>query len=149
MKQASTDFPEKITPCIQVGCMKAYQRAISDASRRLPCELCGGLFQEDELISVGLQDGNLQYFLRRTETAPDCCAVKDDMISLCTICKPAIAKRAIPSLSAGNFVNCLFCQDYLEVLKTLNAVEEAFYSTGSCCRHILKTYVRCQEGYQL
>jgi hypothetical protein len=46
-----------------MGCIREYQRAISDASRRLPCGLCGGLFQEDEMISIGLQDDNLQYFL--------------------------------------------------------------------------------------
>jgi hypothetical protein len=41
MKQASTTFPEAITPSIQMSCMKAYQKAMSDASRRLPCGLCG------------------------------------------------------------------------------------------------------------
>lgn len=61
MKQASTDFSEMSTPSIQMECMKAYQKAISNASRRLPCGLCGGLFQEDEMRSVGLQDDNLQY----------------------------------------------------------------------------------------
>ncbi|KAF4632380.1 hypothetical protein G7Y89_g5748 [Cudoniella acicularis] len=101
MKQASTTFPETITPSIQLECMKAYQRAISDASRRLPCGLCGGLFQEDEMIRVSLRDDNLQYFLQRTKTAPDCCAVKDDMVSLCTTCNSATAKRAIPLLSAA------------------------------------------------
>jgi hypothetical protein len=44
MKQASTDFPENIGSKIQMGCMRDYQRAISDASRRLPCGICGGLF---------------------------------------------------------------------------------------------------------
>jgi hypothetical protein len=43
MRQASTTFPEAITSSIQMSCMKAYQKAISDASRRLPCGLCGGL----------------------------------------------------------------------------------------------------------
>jgi len=37
-------------------------------SRRLPCGLCGGLFQEDEMTRVCLQDDNLQHFLRRTKT---------------------------------------------------------------------------------
>jgi hypothetical protein len=99
-------------------CMRDYQGAISDASRRLPCGVCGGLFQEDEIISIGLRDDNLQYFLQRTRTATDCCAVKGDIVSLCTTCSSTIAKRAIPPLSAGNFVNCLFCQDYPEALKT-------------------------------
>jgi hypothetical protein len=54
MKQASSDFPELITSAIQMSCMKDYQRAISNASKRLPCGLCGGLYQEDDLICVGL-----------------------------------------------------------------------------------------------
>jgi hypothetical protein len=142
MKQASTNFPETITPSIQMECIKAYQRAISDASRRLPCGLCGGLFQEDEMLSVGLQDDNLQYFLRRTKTAPDYCAVKDNVVSLCTTCNSAIAKRAIPLLSAGNFVNCLFCQDYPEVLKNLNAVEEAFIARA----HVVGIFLKLTSG---
>jgi hypothetical protein len=59
MKEPSTDFPEKIASYIQMGCMRKYQRAISDASRRLPCGFCGGLFQEDEVVSIGLQDNDL------------------------------------------------------------------------------------------
>lgn len=54
MKQASSTFPEEITSYNQMRCMRDYQRAISDASRRLPCGLCGGLFQEDEMMGVGL-----------------------------------------------------------------------------------------------
>jgi hypothetical protein len=146
MKQASTDFPETITPSIQMVCMRAYQKAISDASRRLPCGLCGGLFQEDEVVSIGLQDGNLQYFLRRTNTAPDCCVVKDDMVSLCTVCSSATAKRAIPLLSAGNFVNCLFCQDYPEVLKNFNAVEEAFIARANIVGIFLKLTSGAKKG---
>jgi hypothetical protein len=142
MKQASADFPELVTPSIQMECMKAYRKAISDASRRLPCGLCGGSFQEDEMISVRLHDENLQYFLRRTETAPDNCAVKDNMVSLCTTCNSAIAKRAIPLLSAGNFVNCLFCQDYPEVLKNLNAVEEAFIARA----HVVGIFLKLTSG---
>jgi hypothetical protein len=142
MKQASTNFPEAIPPSIQMECIKAYQKAISDASRRLPCGLCGGLFQEDEMISVGLQDDNLQYFLRRTKTAPDYCAVTDNMVSLCTVCSSAIAKRAIPLLSAGNFVNCLFCQDYPEALKNLNAVEEAFIARA----HVVGVFLKLTSG---
>jgi hypothetical protein len=142
MKQASTDFPERITSDIQMGCMKKYQRAISDASRRLPCGLCGGLFQEDEMMSISLPDDNLQYFLQRTRTAPDCCAVKDDMVSLCTACNSAIAKRAIPPLSAGNFVNCLFCQDYPEALKNLNTVEEAFIARA----HVIGIFLKLTSG---
>jgi hypothetical protein len=47
MKQASVDFPEEITSSIQMRCIRDYQRAISDASRRLLCGVCRGLFQED------------------------------------------------------------------------------------------------------
>ena len=142
MKQASADFPEEITSYNQMKCMRDYQRAISDASRRLPCGICGGLFQEDEMVSIGLQAGDLQYFLQRTNTAPDRCAVKDDTVSLCTACNSAIAKRAIPPLSAGNFVNCLFCQDYPEVLKNLNTVEEAFIARA----HVVGIFLKLTSG---
>ena len=54
MKQASTKFPEEITSDIQMRCIRDYQRAISDTSRRLLCGICGGLFQEDEIVSVSL-----------------------------------------------------------------------------------------------
>lgn len=142
MKQASTIFPEEITLYNQMGCMRNYQSAVSDASRRLPCGLCGGLFQEDDMISVDLQDENLQYFLQRARTAPDCCAVKDDIVSLCAGCSSATAKRAIPSLSAGNFVNCLFCQDYPEALKNLNTVEEAFIARA----HVIGIFLKLTSG---
>lgn len=59
MKQTSTEFPELITASIRIECIKAYQSAISDASRRLACRLCGGLFQENEVVNVGLKDDNL------------------------------------------------------------------------------------------
>jgi Domain of unknown function (DUF6570) len=142
MKQASTGFPEMINPSVQMECMRAYQRAISDASKRLPCGLCGGLFQEDEMISVGLQDDSLQYFLQKTMTAPDSCAVKDTLVSLCSTCNVAIAKQKIPPLSAGNFVNCLFCQDYPEALKGLNTVEEAFVARA----HVLGVFLKLTSG---
>ena len=141
-KQASTNFPEDITSCNQMRCMRDYQSAISDASRRLPCGICGGLFQEGEMISIGLRDDDLQYFLQRTRTAPDCCAVKVDIVTLCTTCSTAIAKRAIPPLSAGNFVNCLFCQDYPEALKNLNTVEEAFIARA----HVVGIFLKLTSG---
>jgi hypothetical protein len=142
MKQASTNFPETITPTIQMECINAYQKAISDASRRLPCGICGGLFQEDDIISLGLQDDDLQYFFKRTKTAPDSCAVKDASVSLCSTCNVAIARQKIPPLSAGNFVNCLFCQDYPEVLKDLNTVEEAFIARA----HVLGVFLKLTSG---
>jgi hypothetical protein len=142
MKQASTEFPEETTSDIQMRCIRDYQRAISDASRRLLCGICGGLFQEDEILSVNLQAGNLQYFLQRTKTAPDCCAVEDGMVSLCATCSSAIAKRVIPPLSAGNFVNCLFCQDYPDALKNLNTVEEAFVARA----HVVGIFLKLTSG---
>jgi hypothetical protein len=63
------------------------------------------------MIRVGLQDDYLQHSLQRTKTALDRCAIDDNIVSLCTTCNSAIAKRAILLLSAGNFANCLFCQD--------------------------------------
>jgi hypothetical protein len=128
MKQASADFPEKIPSDNQMRCMRDYQRAVSDASRRLPCGICGGLFQEDEVTCVGFRDDNLQHFLQRTRTAPDCCAVKQDMVSLCTACNSAIAKRAIPPLS--------------EALKNLNTVEEAFISRA----HVVGIFLKLTSG---
>jgi hypothetical protein len=52
-------FPEDITPSIQKSCMRDYQQAIAHASIRLPCGICGGLFQEDRTLSISLQDENL------------------------------------------------------------------------------------------
>jgi hypothetical protein len=60
-------------------------------------------------VNISLQADDLQYFLHRTRTAPDCGAVRDDMVSLYAKCSSAISKQAIPPLLAGNFVNCLFC----------------------------------------
>jgi hypothetical protein len=60
MKCASASFPEEITSDIQMRYIKDYQRAISDASRRLPCGICGGLFQEDEMASISLQVDDLK-----------------------------------------------------------------------------------------
>lgn len=142
LKEASINFPEMVSASIQMECMKAYQKAISDASRRLPCRICRGLFQEDDTVSVSLQDDDLQYFLRGTKTAPDSCAIKDALVSLCSICNVAIVKQKIPPLSAGNFVNCLFCQDYPEVLKDLNTVKEAFIARA----HILGVFLKLTSG---
>jgi hypothetical protein len=88
--------------------MKTYQKPILDTSKRLPCGLCGGLFHEGETIDISLQDANLLHLFQKTKTEPDCCAVKEDSVSLCGICSSVIVKQAIPPLSAGNFVNCLF-----------------------------------------
>jgi hypothetical protein len=146
MKQASADFPEEISAYNQMKCMRDYQEAITDASRRLPCGICGCLFQEDGMISVSLQEENLQYFLHRTKTTPDCCAVTDNVVSLCASCGSKITDRAIPPLSAGNFVNCLFCQDYPEALKTLNTIEEAFIARAHVIGIFLKLTTGAQKG---
>jgi queuine/archaeosine tRNA-ribosyltransferase len=53
-----------------------------------------------------------------------------------------IAKQAISPLSAGNFVNCLFCQDYLEALKKLNTVEEAFIAQA----HVIGIFLKLTSG---
>lgn len=73
MNQASADFLEEITSEIQMRCMRDYKRAILNASRRLLCRVCGGLFQEDEMVSISLQTGDLLYFLQKTKTTLDCC----------------------------------------------------------------------------
>jgi hypothetical protein len=44
MRQALATFLEAITLFIQMSCIKAYQKAISDTSKQLPCGICGGLF---------------------------------------------------------------------------------------------------------
>jgi hypothetical protein len=146
MKQASSDFPELTISAIQILYIKDYQRAISNTSKRLLCGLYRGLYQEDDLIYIGLQDDNLQYFLQRTETAPDCCTVKDNVVSLCTACNSAIAKRAVPLLSASNYINCLFCQDYPECLKNLNVIKEAFIVRAHVIGIFLKLITGAKKG---
>ena len=94
------------------------------------------------MASISLEADDLQYFLQRTKTNPDYCAIKDDMVSLCTMCNSAIAKRVIPLLSAGNFINCLFCQDYPEALQNLNTVEEAFIARA----HVVGIFLKLTSG---
>jgi hypothetical protein len=144
MQEASSAFPETITPTIQMSCIRAYQTAISHASRRLPCGVCGGLYQEDQLLSTSLQDSNLSLFLEITGTSPDCCAVMDDQVTICSICSPWIRKQEIPPLSAGNFVNRLFCQEYPDVLKGLNTVEERFIARA----HVIGAFLKLTSGAQ-
>ena len=78
------------------------------------------------MININFQANNLQYFLQKTKTAPDYCSVKNNVISLYITCNSAIAKRAIPPLSASNFINCLFYQNYPKALKNLNIIKKAF-----------------------
>jgi hypothetical protein len=119
MGKVSSAFPEVITPNIQMSCMRAYQRAIAHASIRLPCGICGGLFQEDHVLSNSLQNENLQHYLQVTQTSPVSCAVTNNPLSVCQTCNSCIANKNIPSLSAGNFVNRLFCQEYPAALRDL------------------------------
>ena len=49
-------------------------------------------------------------------------------------------------LLAGNFVNCLFCQDYPETLKNLNAVEEAFIARAHVVGIFLKLTLGAKKG---
>jgi hypothetical protein len=112
MKQASATFPEVITPSIQMVCIKSYQKAISDVSRQLPCRLYEGLFQEEEVLNINVQDANLLHFFVKAKTEPGYYAVRDDLVSLCSICSSAVTKQAISPFLAGSFVNCRFCQDY-------------------------------------
>ena len=126
MGNVSLAFPEDITPKIQMSCMRAYQEAITRASLQLPCGICGGLFQEDSIVSVSLHDENLLHYLQVTQTSPDSCAVTQNRLSVCLTCKSHIAKKNIPPWSAGNFVNRLFCQEYPAALRDLNTVEERF-----------------------
>ena len=124
-------------------------RRFTDHEQHVTASALGALREQmlrckslNEMVSIGLREDNLQYFLHRTKTAPDCCAVKDDMVSLCTTCNSAIAKRAIPLLSADNFVNCLFCQDYPEALKNLNTVEEPFIARA----HVVGIFLKLTSG---
>jgi hypothetical protein len=100
------------------------------------------LFQEEEVVNLSLQDANLLHFFEKTTSKPDCCAVKGNIVSLCKSCSSAVAKRSIPPLSAGNFVNCLFCQDYPSVLKNLNTVEEAFIARA----HVIGMFLKLTSG---
>jgi hypothetical protein len=75
MGNLSSTFPEVITPSIQMSCMRAYQGAIAHASIRLPCGICGGLFQADYTLHISLRDENLLHYLQVTQTSPDSCAI--------------------------------------------------------------------------
>ena len=144
MGNVSLVFPEDITPRIQMSCMRAYQRAMAHASIRLPCGICGGLFQEDHTLSVSLQDKNLVHYLQITQTSPDSCAVTNNQLSVCLTCNSCIANKNIPPLSAGNFVNQLFCQDYPAALRDLNTVEERFIARA----HVIGAFLKLTSGAQ-
>ena len=144
MSRVSSAFPETVTPSIQMSCLKAYQTALSHASRRGPCGICGGLYQEDQLFSTPLLDENLLVFLENSGTSPDSCAVTNDRVTICTSCISCIRKNEIPLLSASNFVNRLFCQNYPDVLKGLNTVEERFITRA----HVIGAFLKLTSGAQ-
>lgn len=144
MENVSSQFPEVITPEIQMSCIKSYQKAIMHASARLPCGVCGGLFQENCVISIPLEDENLQHYLLGTQTSPDSCAVTDNQLSICLTCSSDIARKNIPPLSAGNFVNRLFCQDYPAALRNLNTVEKCFIARA----HVIGAFLKLTSGAQ-
>jgi hypothetical protein len=126
--------------------MRAYQGAITHASIRLPCGICGGLFQEDQALFVSLQDPSLRHYLQVTQTSPDPCAITNDRLSICFTCNGCIANKTIPPLSAGNFVNRLFCQEYPAALRDLNTVEERFIARAHVIGAFLKLTSSAQKG---
>jgi hypothetical protein len=144
MGNVSLAFPEVIPPTIQMACMRSYQRAINHASIRLPCGICGGLFQEDRTLFISVRDKDLQHFLQVTQTSPDSCAITDHQLSICLTCNSCIANRIIPPLSAGNFVNRLFCQEYPAALRDLNIVEERFIARA----HVIGAFLKLTSGAQ-
>jgi hypothetical protein len=144
MSGVSSTFPKTITPDVQMPCLQAYQKAILAASKRLPCGICGGLYQEVQVLAVSLQDMCLQNFLQKTATCADSCAIKGGIVGICCLCNSWIAKAEIPPLSAGNFVNRLFCQDYPDVLSGLNTVEERFIARA----HVIGTFLKLTSGAQ-
>jgi hypothetical protein len=146
MGNASMAFPEAIKPENQMSCIRDYQKAIALASVRLPCGICGCLYQEDDTLSIPLEDENLQHYLQVTRTRPDSCAVVDHRVSACLSCNSCIGRRTIPPLSAGNFVNRLFCQEYPAALRDLNTVEERFLARAHVIRAFLKLTSGAQKG---
>jgi hypothetical protein len=144
MANSSSAFPEVITPDIQMSCLRAYQAAISRATIQLPCGICGGLFQEDSIRHISLEDENLQHYLHATQTNPDSCAVTNSRLSICLTCHSSITKKKIPPFSARNFVNRLFCQEYPAALRDLNTVEECFIARA----HVISAFLKLTSGAQ-
>ena len=53
-------------------------------------------------------------------------------------------RSEIPPLSAANFVNRLFCQEYPDVLRGLNTVEERFIARA----HVIGAFLKLTSGAQ-
>jgi hypothetical protein len=102
------------------------------------------LFQEDRALYISLRDENLGHFLQVTQTSPDSCAITNDRLSICLTCNSCIANKIIPPLSAGNFVNRLFCQEYPAALRDLNIVEERFIARA----HVIGAFLKLTSGAQ-
>lgn len=84
MANMSLAFPEEITADIQMSCLSAYQAAISRATIRMPCGICGicgGLFKGNSVRHIYVDDENLRYYLHTTQTNPDSCAVANGELS--------------------------------------------------------------------
>lgn len=146
MGDASLAFPEVNTPTIEISCMRDYQGAIAHASKRLPCGICGVLFQEGHALYISIQDENLHHYLQLTKTSPDSCAVTGNRLSICVTCNSCISNKTIPPLSAGNFVNRLFCQEYPDALRDLNTVEERFIARAHVIGAFLKLASSARKG---
>jgi hypothetical protein len=70
--------------------------------------------------------------------------VTGGIVGICSAFSSWIAKAEIPPLSAGNFVNQLFCQDYPDVLRELNTVEERFIARA----HVIGAFFKLTSGAQ-
>lgn len=70
--------------------------------------------------------------------------VSNNQLSICLTCSSSITNKNIPPLSTGNFVNRLFCQEYLEALRDLNTVKECFIARA----HIIGTFLKLTSGTQ-
>jgi hypothetical protein len=95
-------------------------------------------------LNISLQDERLLHYLQGTQTSPDCCAVTNNLVTMCSVCNSAVMKGTIPQLSAGNFVNCLFCQDYPAILNGLDVVEERFIARA----HVIGAFLKLTSGAQ-
>ncbi len=118
---------------------------ILKASDQLPCGLCGQLFQWNLIKKIDSDNCALIKYLEVTSTRPGSCAVSDGRVCICNPCYKAISVVAIPKISAGNYVNRLFCQEYPEALKGLKIVEEAFIARV----HVISKFLKLTSSAKL